>query len=227
MGKRYKPTWGKTFSACILLLQLDANCGYAHLGIGGGFEYGTAAFINNGLFIKRPSLGISGMLSYAPRESKVFPSFTYLLKTIAVPVNNSYYKDQADLATSQHFVLNLNYRTSPESNYYQLFMGGGVSKIKPGTNLSDNNGYAMKLVDTATANLYPIVQVGAKYMHQILGNSSFYLGLEANLKYIRMHSENVYYLQQDKNLVKASIGGDVIFPSVQIHLDYFFDGKEE
>lgn len=225
MYRRYKSRWW-AFFVCIFLWLSNSNWGYAQIGIGGGFEYGTGAFINDGFFIKRPSLGITGMLSYAPRESKLFPSFTYLLKTMVVPVNNSYFANLSDLAKTQHFVLNLNYRTSPESNYYQFFMGVGASKITPETDLSDNNGYAVKLIDTAAANLYPIVQLGAKYMHRILENSSFYLGLEANLKYIRMHSDNVYYLQQDKNLVKASIGGDVIFPSVQIHLDYFFDGNE-
>ena len=222
-----KYRWRAIFSGCILLLLFDPVCGYAQLGIGGGFEYGTAAFVNKPVFVRRPSIGVSGMLSYAPRESKLFPSFTYLFKNIVVPVNNSYYPGQDDYANYQHFAINLNYRTTQESNYYQLFTGIGIARIRPEKNLNDGQGNAMTLIDTTSGNLYPMIQVGGKYMHRILSNSSFYLGLEANLKYIRMHSANTYYLQQGASSVKATIGGDVIFPGVQIHLDYFFDGNEE
>ncbi len=217
----------KAVSICIFLFLSDSNCGYAQMSIGGGFEYGTAAFINKGIFVKRPSIGISGMISYAGRESKLFPSFTYLLKNIVVPVDNNYYTGVEDFAKDQHFALNLNYRTTFESDYYQLFMGVGIAHISPEKNLSDGQGNAMTLTDTASVSIYPLIQAGVKYMHRILPNSSFYVGIEANLKYIRMHSENVFYLQQGTGSVKATIAGDIIFPGVQIHLDYFFDRNEE
>jgi hypothetical protein len=226
MSSRYKPMWRNAFCACVFLLLFNASCGYAQLGIGGGFEYGTGVFINNRVFAGAPSLGISGMLSYAPRESRLFPSLTYLLKTMVVPVNNGYYSGLEDVATVHHFVLNLNYRTTGEPNYYQLFMGIGIAKITPETNLTDMRGNPITLIDTASVSLYPVIQAGGKYMHRILGNSSFYLGLEANLKYIRMRSENVYYLQQGKSSVKATIAGEIIAPAVQIHLDYIFGNEE-
>lgn len=225
MHRTCKCGW-RGLCVAVLCLVSGTDNGYAQLGIGGGFEFGTAAFVNPA-FIRKPSLGIAGMLSYGLRDSRIFPSFTYLLKTIAVPVNNSFYKDLTAPATSQHFVLNLNYRTTDNPDYNLFFLGVGVSKIKPNEGFNDGNGNDITLIDTASANLYPVMQGGVKYMHRILGNSSFYVGLEANLKYIRMHSENVYYLHQATSMVKATMGGDIIFPSVQIHLDYFFDGKEE
>lgn len=226
MNKRCKPLC-KVFGGVFLLLAVT-HPGYAQLGIGGGFEYGTAVFTNKEIFVGKPSLGFSAMLSYAPRKSKLFPSVTYLLKNMVVPVNNSYYSQQNDIARGHNFALNLNYRTSTyEPNYYQLFMGIGIAKISPEVNLSDKQGNALTLIDTTSVSLYPMVQVGCKYMYRILSNSSFYIGVEANLKYIRMHSADVDYLQQGSNIVKASIGGEIICPGIQVHLDYIFDGNEE
>ena len=105
--------WCKALVVCLILLQSVYNCGYAQISIGGGFEYGTAAFISKSVFVRRPSMAISGTLSIAPRDSKIFPSFTYLLKNMVVPVANSYYAGQTGTATDQHFALNLNYRTGP------------------------------------------------------------------------------------------------------------------
>ncbi len=226
MNKRDGTRWWRFFFTCIFLL-LASGYGYAQLGIGGGFECSPAVFISNGVFVRRPSLGISGMLSYAPRDSRLFPSFTYLLKSIAVPVNNDYYPGLYDFARNQNFVLNLNYRTTDEQNYYLLFMGIGVANVSPGAHLNDEQGRPVTLVDKGSSNLYPVMQVGGKYMYRILNNGSFYLGLEANLRYIRMHSGNVYYLQQGKNSVQATIAGDILFLGVQIHLDYFFDRNEQ
>gem|GEM_PF-6692019 len=218
----------KVISVCVFLLLSIVSVGYAQIGIGGGFEYGTAIFINKQVYIRRPSMAISGMLSLAPRESKIFPSFTYLLKNMVVPVANSYYADQAGSATDQHFALNLNYRTALEGDYYQCFIGGGIARINPGEALSDQWGNATSLIDSSgSGNIYPLIQLGGKYMHRILSNSSFYLGIEANLKYIRMHSENGYALQYGSASVPATISGDIVFPGLLLHLDYIFDRKEE
>lgn len=227
MGNKYKQTWWIVLSAAIFLMLLTTPAANAQVGIGGGFEYGTAAVINNGVFIRKPSIGIAGMLSYAPRDSKVFPSFSYLLKTIYVPVANDIYQDVNAPATDQHFALNINYRTTLESDYHLLFIGVGVAKINATKNLVDEDGNAITLTNTLpTAHLYPLVQAGGKYMHRILPNSSFYVGLEANLKYIRMHSDDVYYLQQGTNSVKATVSGDIVFPGLQVQLCYFFERKE-
>ncbi len=228
MGKRYKQVWWIAVSTAIFLLQVATSCTYAQIGLGGGFEYGTAAVVNNGIFIRKPNMAITAMLSYAPRDARLFPSFTYLLKTIYVPVANDTYPNINVPATDQHFALNLNYRTNLESDYHLLFLGVGVAKINAVTNLIDEQGNAITLTNTlASAHLYPLMQVGGKYMHRILPNSSFYVGLEANLKYIRMHSDDVYYLQQGSNSVKAAVAGDIIFPGLQVLLAYFLDGKEE
>jgi hypothetical protein len=213
---------GKALSACIFLLLLASNYGYAQIAIGAGFECGTAVFINKGVFAGRPSVGLAGILSYAPRESKLFPSVTYLIKNIVVPIDNDHYPGLNGLATSQNFALNLNYGTRCESTYNQLFIGIGIAKIRPQTDLSDKMGNAVTLIDTANFNLYPMIQIGGKYMRRILNNASFYVGIEAHLRYIRMHSENVYYLQQDLSSVKATIAGEIISPGLQVHLDYFF-----
>jgi hypothetical protein len=218
----------KTVSICIFLSLSYFSNSYAQIGIGSGFEYGTAIFINKQVYIRRPSMGISGMMSYAPRESKIFPSFTYLLKNMVVPIANSYYADQTGTATDQHFALNLNYRTALEGDYYQCFIGGGIARTNPWKTLSDQWGNAISLIDSSGSdNIYPLIQVGGKYMHRILSNSSFYLGIEANLKYIRMHSENGYALQYGSASVPATISGDIIFPGLLLHLDYIFDRKEE
>ncbi len=225
---RFKSMNWKFLSIFFCVLLLNARCGYAQIGIGGGFEYGTAAFISKSVFVRRPSMAISGMLSIAPRDSKIFPSFTYLLKNMVVSVANSYYAGQTGTATDQHFALNLNYRTALEGDYYQYFIGGGIARISPRKTLNDQWGNPIILIDSAgSENIYPLIQLGAKYMHRILSNSSFYFGVEANLKYIRMHSENVYALQYGAASAPATISGDVIFPGILLHLNYIFDRKEE
>ena len=64
-------------------------------------------------------------------------------------------------------------------------------------------------------------------MHRILSNSSFYFGVEANLKYIRMHADILYAIEYAAASVPATISGDIIFPGLLLHLDYIFDRKEE
>jgi hypothetical protein len=220
--------WWKNCAVCLFLFLLASNCVYAQLGVGGGFELGTAAFINKAVFVESPSIGISAMVSYAPPESTLFPSVTYLLRNTVVPVENDIYLKQRGIVTSQNFVLNLNYRTTDESNYYLLFWGIGIAKMRPETDLSDRLGNAITLIDSLpSTHLYPMIQAGCKYMHRILGNSSFYVGFEANIKYIRMHADNVYYIQQGSTFTKATITGDIVTPGVQVQLAYFFDGKEE
>jgi hypothetical protein len=227
MGKGHITIRWRVTVTIIFMISSIGNRAYAQLGIGGGFEYGTALVLNNGIYARRPSMGVSGILSYAPRESKMFPSFTYLLKSIALPISNDRYSGLVDFATCQNFALNLNYRTTEEPDYYLLFMGIGLATINPDTYLYDNNGNTLTLIDTASVNRYPLIQLGGKYMHRILGNSSFYLGLEANLRYIRMHPDVPCYLQEGRSLANARIGGDIISPGVQIQLNYFFDKGEE
>ena len=79
MCKKHKLMWWKLFSVCVILLLSVPYNGYGQIGIGGGFEYGPALFVSNGVFARRPALGITGIISYAPRDSKLFPSVTYLL----------------------------------------------------------------------------------------------------------------------------------------------------
>jgi hypothetical protein len=141
-------------------------------------------------------------------------------------VHNTYFNDLEDFATEHRFALRLNYRTSMEQSYHLLFIGIGAADIRPERTLSDQNGDAIALTDTGSSHLYPLVQVGGVYMKRILPNSGFYLGLEACLQYVSMHSENRYYLQQPGISVPATIGGDVVSPGISIKLLYIFDGVE-
>ena len=212
--------------SCGPLLCLPGKS-YAQLGFGGGFEYSMPVFVNNQVYAKRPALGNCGVLSYCPRDSKLFPSFSYLIKSMMVPVFNTFYNGQDVLATNHNFELNLNYRRSDENNYSVLFIGLGVAQIVPETNMNDNRGNPLSLIDTGNTHLYPLAQIGGKLMHRILPNSNFYVGLEASLKYIRVHSNDAYYIQNGNNYYKATIAGDIIYPGIQLQLYYFFErGKE-
>ena len=200
---------------------------YAQLALGAGFEYGLPVFVNKQVFVKTTSLGIGAVLSYCPPRSRVFPSVTYLIKSNHVPVGSQYYNTFDDYATYHNFALNLNYRTTEETHYSLFFIGIGIAGIKPGSGLEDSHGNALTLIDTGNIKIYPLVQGGVRYMHKILQNGNFYLGLEANIKYIRMHSDNAYYIQQGATISKATINGDIIFPGIQVQLIYFFERAAE
>jgi hypothetical protein len=211
---------------CFFILSLLLpGVDYAQLGAAGGFEYGTPILVNKSVFIRRPSVGICAMVSYCPPEGRLFPSLSYLKKNIIVPVHNSAYEGQDDNAAEDNFVLNLNYRTTDKEHYTLVFAGIGVANIIPQHSLNDKLGNPMQLRDTGSITLYPLMQAGCRYMRRILPNSNFYLGLETDIKYIRMRSDNVYYIWQGSSATRASIGGNVIFPGVQVYLQYFF-GKE-
>lgn len=202
-------------------LRMAVPC-RAQLGIGGGMEYGMAIFANKPVFVKRPAAGVCAELSFSPGESRLFPSFSYLLKSILVPVHNTSFSNEGDFATMQNLMLKLNYRTSDGPHYSLLFFGVGAASIVPENDLSDNQGSAIAIADTGSINLYPAVEMGIRYMQKILPNGGFYLGLEGSVRYIRMHSQNDYYLRQGTTLASATIGGDIILPGIAVTLQYFF-----
>ncbi len=162
----------RTFSPVILAICCSCPC-KAQLGLAAGWEYGTAMFANSPFFIRRPSSGIYTELCYAPPESRIFPSFSYMLKTIPVPVRNTFFNNPDDFAKFQHYILKLNYRMSEEQHYHLLFLGIGVASILPETVLSDQQGNAIALIDTANTHLYALVQAGVQYMRRILPNPAF------------------------------------------------------
>ena len=63
-------------------------------------------------------------------------------------------------------------------------------------------------------------------MKRVLPNSGFYLGLEAHVMYVAMHSQNHYYLQQGSVVAPATIGGDMVEAGVAVKLLYVFDHRE-
>ncbi len=218
-----KPVRKFLFIFLLLLPVVD----YAQLGIGGGFEYGAPIFINSPVFAGRPSIGIGAILSYMPPAGRLFPSFAYLKKNILVPVNNGVYDKQDDFAAEDDFVLNLNYKPTDKEHYTLVFAGIGLANIVPEHHLNDRAGNSLELRDTGSVTKYPLMQIGCIYMHRILPNSNFYVGAEASMKYIRMHSDNVYYIWQKNNFTKASIAGNAVIPGVQVYLQYFFAKESE
>jgi hypothetical protein len=183
----------KTVVLLFIVLGMAGPCG-AQLGIDGGLEYGTAIFANKQVYVGRPSVGICAGMAFRPRNTRLSPSFSCLFKTISVPVRRSAFPGLDDFATLRNFMLKLNYRTSDEPSYTELFLGVGVAGITPQTNLTDNTGNAINVSDTLSINMYPAVELGIRRMWKILPNGGFYLGLEGSLCYIRMHSQNQYYL---------------------------------
>jgi len=198
----------------------------AQWSIGGGVGYGTAMFVNGAFFAARPAMSACGDLGYMPGEGRLFPSFSYMLRTTHVQVQNAHFHDLEDLAREQHFALQLNYRDRLEQHYHLFFLGIGVANIRPDKVMSDQYGYDIIMNDTGSIHLYPLVQAGARIMRRILPNSGFYLGLEANVQYVAMHNENRYYLQQGTILVPATIGGDILLPGIAVKLLYVFDKVE-
>lgn len=194
--------------------------------IGGGLEYGGAIFLNHPLFAGRPSMAACGELAYIPPNGNFYPSFCYRLKSLVVPVQNSPFKNLDDIAMEHNFALRLNYRTSREQHFSVLFVGIGVAGILPEKSLSDQYGNEISLADSATVNLYGLVQAGARYMTRVLPNSGFYLGLEAYVQYVAMKPTNYYRLQQGSTVTAATISGDVVMPSIAVKLLYAFEKAE-
>lgn len=214
--------------------MLLALCGYTHqagaqLYAGAGFEYGLPIVAGRQTFVKTAPVGFAADVGCLVPHSRLFPSFTYLLKEIRLPVANNTYSNLSDQATSNVYALNMNYKPiGNDDNYTALYLGIGVAKINPDRNLDDNTGNALSLRDTGSNDLYPLAQLGIQYRHRILPNSNFFLCLEANVRYISFRNNNRYYLGYGSNSasVPATINGSIYFPSVFIHLDYVFGRRE-
>jgi len=211
----------RVFVLLFIVLGMTGPC-RAQLGIAGGLEYGTAVFANSPVYVNRPTVGVCTELTFRPRNLRLSPSFSYLFKSISVPVHSAAFSGLDDFANLRNFMLKLNYRTSDEGTYSVLFVGVGVASIEPSANLADNAGNAINVTDTGTLNMYPAVELGIRRMWRILPNGGFYLGLEGSVTYIRMHSQNEYYLRQGSTEASATIGGNIMMPGIALTLQYFF-----
>ncbi len=221
------PVVKKSVWLCLLSLWCFTESD-AQLLIGTGFEYGVPVIVGKQVFVQTDPVGLSGVVGYELKGSVVYPTFSYLIKSIRVPVYSAGQSGLQDFATDHNFALNLNYRMGDWDKYLALFAGIGIAQIKPEDNVDGYaGGNAVWLRDTGSATMYPLVQAGGRWLWRILPNSNFYFCLEADMKYIKAQNNNEYYLWRGKDYAKATIGGNIFFPSVMVQLLYVFERRRE
>ena len=213
--------------ACCSISVLFAGSACAQVAVSTGVECGFPFFVNRQGYYNLESFGLRTDVSYQPRNTTLYPSASFLLTYMQLPVYASNYSGLNVFASNRSLMLNLNCKSDRENNNFLIYGGLGVAQIQPNGNVYNTNSTDLQLVSLYNINLYPAINAGCKFYHRLPVRRPIYVTFEANLTYIRMYAnDNEYYIQSYNARQKVSIYGDILFPGAVFSMCYIFERRE-